>query len=78
MKVWERLGFPSQQHYAARCRVNKRRIAEINARLDELGWFYGKPSEEGDRLDEEKGRLVDEIVPQPTIPTLPNLELGET
>jgi hypothetical protein len=60
---WKNLGFKSPQSYAAQVGANKRRISQINARLDELGWFDGVESEEGARLDDEKGRLVDQIAP---------------
>ena len=61
MKLWECLGFRNQQSYAAKVGANKRRIAAINQRLAEIGWLGGEPSEEGDKLDAEKGRLLDEI-----------------
>jgi len=76
VKLWQRLGFPSPQHYAARVRVNKRRIAAIDARLDELGWFaVGGEPEEGNAdevrlLNAEKDRLVDEIAPSPSLDAL--------
>jgi hypothetical protein len=65
---WKHLGFPSQQHFAARCGANQRRIAKINAQLHEMGWFDGIKTEEGARLDAEKTRLVDQIAPLPPLP----------
>lgn len=67
---WEHLGFPSQQHYAARVGVNKRRIAIINARLSEISWFSGTENEESSRLNREKDRLVDQIAPLPPLPSV--------
>lgn len=70
MKQWQVLGFPSPQSYAARVGANKRRIAAINARLDELGWYEGgyagqpeRDIEEGERLATERDALVDQIAP---------------
>jgi hypothetical protein len=68
---WKRLGFDSQQHYAAQVGANQRRIAEINGLLQILGWFDGVESEEGTALDAEKTRLVDQIAPLPPLPELP-------
>ena len=65
MKLWERLGFKSRQHYTARVRTNGKRIEEINGLLEDLGWFRGASSEEGDELAEEKDRLTDEVAPIP-------------
>lgn len=70
MKRWRALGFKSPQHYAGQVGANGRRIAVINARLEYLGWFGGRHSEEGNRLDEERGRLVDQIAPLPPLPKL--------
>ena len=72
IKHWQTCGFPSPQHYAAQVGANKRRISKINARLEELDWFAGTKSEEGDRLDAEKGRLVDQIAPLPPLPVIPS------
>lgn len=72
MKRWERLGFASPQHFAARVGANKRRIAAINRRLDELDWFDGGVgTEESVRLNTEKDDLVDQIAPLPPLPELP-------
>lgn len=68
---WKHLGFASQQQFAAQVGANQRRIAVINHRLSELGWFDGAKTEEGVQLIAEKDRLVDQIAPLPPLPPLP-------